>query len=170
MATEKKHGVPSNRLMRLPTRKRVRVFLSYAHKDERLRDELDKHLSALKRSFVIETWHDRRIVPGAVLNSEIDIRLATADLVLPLISPDFITSDYCYQKEMRAALDRHAAGDTRVIPIILRPVDWLGTPLGKLLALPRDGKPVTKWHRRDDALLDIARGVRRAAEEILTHL
>lgn len=147
---------------------RVSVFLSYAHRDERLRDELDKHLSPLRRSALIETWHDRRITPGAELDNEIDQRLGTADLVLLLISPDFINSDYCYRREMRTALQRHAKGQARVIPIILRPVDWVRTPIGRLLATPRDAKPVTTWHRRDDALLDVATSVRRAAEEI-TH-
>ncbi len=87
-------------------------------------------------------------------------------LILLLISPDFMDSDYCYRREMRAALKRHAKGQARVIPIILRPVDWRRTPIGRLLALPRDGKPVTTWHRRDEALLDVAKGVRMAAEEV----
>jgi hypothetical protein len=145
---------------------RVKVFVSYAHRDERLREELEKHLSPLRRSALIETWHDRRITPGAELNTEIDQYLANADLVLLLISPDFINSDYCYRREMRAALRRHAKGQARVIPIILRPVDWARTPIGKLLATPRDAKPVTTWYRRDDALLDVAQSVRHAAEEM----
>jgi len=145
---------------------RVSVFLSYAHRDERLRAELEKHLSPLRRSALIETWDDRRITPGVELDTAIDQRLGTADLVLLLISPDFINSEYCYRREMRAALRRHAKGQARVIPIILRPVDWVRTPIGRLLATPRDAKPVTTWHRRDDALLDVATSVRRAAEEI----
>ena len=147
-------------------KERVTVVLSYAHHDDRLRGELDKHLSPLRRSALIETWHDRRITPGAELDIEIDRHLANADLVLLLISPDFINSDYCYCREMRTALRRHARGQARIIPIILRPVDWLSTPIGRLLAAPRDAKPVTTWHRRDDALLDVATSVRRAAEEI----
>lgn len=145
---------------------RITVFLSYAHKDERLRVELEKHLSVLRRSAIIEAWHDRRITPGAHINREIDQHLESSNLVLLLISPDFMDSDYCYRREMRTALRRHANGQARIIPIILRPVDWLGTPIGKLLALPRDGKPVTSWSRRDEALLDVAKGVRLAAEEI----
>ena len=144
----------------------VSVFLSYAHRDERLREELEKHLSALRRSAIIASWHDRKICPGAELDCEVDQHLKSSDLVLLLISPDFINSDYCYRREMRAALKRHAKGQARVIPIILRPVDWIRTPIGKLLALPRDGRPVTTWHRRDEALLDVAKGVRRAAEEM----
>ena len=143
----------------------VRVFMSYAHRDERLRDELDKHLSPLRRSALVEIWHDRRIIPGTELDEEIDRHLLTADLVLLLISPDFINSDYCYRREMRAALRRHAKGLARVIPIILRPVDWAGTPIGRLLAAPRDAKPVTTWHRRDDAFLDVAKSIRQAAQE-----
>jgi hypothetical protein len=142
------------------------VFLSYAHRDERLRDELAKHLSALRRSALIETWDDRRTTPGTDLDDAIDQHLSSADLVLLLISPDFINSDYCYQREMRAALKRHRKGAARIIPIILRPVDWQGTPIGRLLAAPKDAKPVTTWHRRDDALLDVATSVRRAAQEL----
>jgi len=150
-------------------RRAVRVIMCYAHRDERLREELDKHLSPLRRSALIDIWHDRRITPGAELDNEIDQHLGTADLVLLLISPDFINSDYCYRREMRLALRRHAKGQARVIPIILRPVDWVRTPIGRLLATPRDAKPVTTWQRRDDALLDVATSVRRAAEEIIRH-
>jgi hypothetical protein len=152
-----------------PKRRRgsnIRVFLSYAHKDERLRVELEKHLSVLRRSALIDAWHDRRITPGAQVSREIDLHLENSNLVLLLISPDFMDSDFCYKREMRTALRRHAKGQARIIPIILRPVDWLRTPIGKLLALPRDGKPVTSWHRRDEALLDVAKGVRLAAEEM----
>jgi hypothetical protein len=145
---------------------RISVFLSYAHRDERLREELSKHLAPLRRSELIETWDDRKIRPGADIDSAIDERLAQADVVLLLISPDFINSDYCYRREMRLALRRHAKGKTRIIPIILRPVDWAGTPIGRLLAVPRDARPVTTWHRRDDALLDVAKSIRRAAEEM----
>jgi hypothetical protein len=146
---------------------RLRVVLSYAHRDERLRQELAKHLSPLRRSALIDLWYDGRIVAGAELHSEIQRHLETADLVLLLISPDFITSDFCYCRELRAALQRHAKGLSRVIPIILRPVDWLTTPIGKLLAVPKDGKPVTKWQHRDDAFLEIATSVRAIAEQIL---
>jgi hypothetical protein len=144
----------------------VSVFLSYAHRDERLREELDKHLSPLRRSSLIETWDDRKISPGAQIDAAIAQRLATADLILLLISPDFINSNYCYRREMRLALKRHAKGQARVIPIILRPVDWVQTPIGRLLATPRDAKPVTTWHRRDEALLDVATSIRRAAEDM----
>jgi hypothetical protein len=144
----------------------LKIFLSYAHHDERLRQELEKHLAALKRSELIDTWCDRRLSAGTDFATEIDEQLVSADIVLLLISPDFMMSDYCYRREMGLALARHDAGVNRVIPIILRPVDWKPTPLGRLLALPRDGKPITTWNRRDDALLDVARGVRLIVEEL----
>ena len=145
---------------------RLSVFLSYAHRDERLREELNKHLSPLRRSTLIETWDDRKIRAGNDIDATVDERLTSADVVLLLISPDFINSDYCYRREMRIALRRHDRGDAIVIPVILRPVDWKKTPIGRLLAVPKDAKPVTNWHRRDDALLDVATHIRRIAEEI----
>jgi hypothetical protein len=144
----------------------LRVFLSYAHRDEWLKIELVKHLSALRRSKLIESWDDRKISPGVTLDPEISRHLETAHLILLLVSPDFINSDYCYCVEMKTALKRHACGRARVVPVILRPVDWLHTPLGKLLALPTDSKPVTKWSRRDDAFLEIAKGIRTTVEDL----
>jgi hypothetical protein len=164
MAQAKGPGPPLRRTLR--TKVKVKVILSYAHQDEKLREELGKHLAALRRSAVIEIWHDRKIAPGDDLDRDILQHLEDSDLVLLLISPDFMNSDYCYRREMRAAVRRHSKGKARVIPIILRPVDWLRTPIGKLLALPKDGRPVTSWRRRDDALLDVAKGVRHAAEEL----
>jgi hypothetical protein len=156
--------------MQAPDRDRRRiklnVFVSYAHRDERLRLEVEKHLSPLRRSRAIATWCDHRIAPGAEIRQEITNSLTTSDLVLLLVSPDFMNSDYCYLREMNCALRRHRTGQAKVIPIILRPVDWNSTPIGKLLALPRDGKPVTSWSKRDEALLDVAKGVRRAIEDM----
>jgi len=165
MVHAKGPGPPARRTLRV----RVRVILSYAHRDEKLRDELAKHLAALRRSAVIDIWYDRKIAPGDEFDRDILQQLQNSDLVLLLISPDFMNSDYCYLREMRIALRRHAKGQARVIPIILRPVDWHGTPIGKLSALPKDGKPVTTWRRRDEALLDVAKGVRRAAEQLRHH-
>lgn len=144
------------------------VFVSYAHRDEKLRQELEKHLSPLVRSELIATWYDARLGAGTELYPEIKRRLSTADLILLLISPDLINSDFCYRREMRIALQRHAKGQARVVPVILRPVDWLTTPIGKLLATPKNGRPVTTWQRRDDALLDVATSVRCVAEELLS--
>jgi len=121
----------------------VEVFYSYAREDEALRDELEKHLSLLKRQGLIGAWHDRRISAGQNWASEIDAHAESADIILLLVSADFLASDYCINVEMTTALRRHTQGAAVVIPIILRPVDWSGAPFGHLQALPRDGKPVT---------------------------
>src|SRR5688572_23072357 len=123
----------------------VKVFFSYSHRDESLRDELEIHLSSLKRQGVIETWHDRRIGAGKEFDSEISEHLETAQIILLLISPYFIASDYCYDIEMARALELHNTGEARVIPVILHPCDWHNLPFGKLTAAPKDGKAVSKY-------------------------
>ena len=147
--------------------KPVELFYSYSHKDEELRDELERHLSILKRQGVIAGWHDRRIGAGKEWKGQIDAHLNTARVILLLISADFLASDYCYDVEMRRAIERHEAGEARVIPVILRAVDWKGAPFGKLQCLPTDAKPVTSWTNRDEAFRDVAQGIRKAVEELL---
>lgn len=147
----------------------VEVCISYSHKDYRLREKLETHFSLLKRQGVIDAWHDRRITAGREWASAIDEHLDRAALILLLVSADFLASDYCYDREMTRALERHDAGDARVIPIILRPVDWHNAPFARLEALPRDGKAVTDWSSRDRAFKDIAEGIRRAVAEIRAH-
>jgi hypothetical protein len=144
----------------------IEVFVSYSHKDEALREELGKHLSLLKRERVIDEWHDRRIGAGREWAGAIDEHLNSAAVVLLLVSSDFLASDCCYDIEMKRALERHDASDARVIPVILRSVEWQGAPFAKLQALPRDGKPVTSWSNKDEAFTDVARGIRKAVEEL----
>ncbi len=117
----------------------------------------------LKRQGVIDTWHDRRIVAGQEIDGAIDEHINSDDIILLLVSPDFIASDYCYEVEMARALERHETGEAIVIPVILRACDWHEAPFGKLLAVPRDGKPVTQWPDRDEAFLQVAKAVREAA-------
>ncbi|MCR1803736.1 TIR domain-containing protein [Stenotrophomonas geniculata] len=142
------------------------VFFSYSHADEDLRDQLEKQLAMLKRQGVIETWHDRRIGAGQELGQVIDDHINSDDIILLLVSPDFIASDYCYDIEMKRAMQRHEAGEAIVIPVILRACDWHHAPFGKLLGTPKDGKPVTQWPDRDEAFLQVARSVRDAAGRI----
>lgn len=143
----------------------VKAFISYSHKDEALRKELDSHLAMLKRSGAIETWNDRRIVAGTEFDSEISEHLESSQLILMLISADFLSSNYCYDIEMGRAMEKHSDGSSVVIPVILRPCDWHSSPLGKILATPTDGKPVTLFANQDEAFTNIAKDVRRAAEK-----
>ncbi|HYU75958.1 MAG TPA: toll/interleukin-1 receptor domain-containing protein [Ktedonobacteraceae bacterium] len=148
--------------------KTFEVFFSYSHKDQDLRDQLETQLSLLKRQEFISSWHDRKIGAGEEWAKEIDVHLNTAQIILLLISADFIASDYCYEKEMTRALERHKSGEARVIPIILRPCDWHNSPFGKLQALPTGGQAVTdrSWYSRDEAFSDVAKGIRETIEKL----
>ena len=145
---------------------KLEVFFSYAHADEEWRDKLEKHLGGLKRQRRILTWHDRKILPGAEWAPEIGAHLSSADIILLLISSDFISSEYCWSVELKQAIKRHEAGNARVIPIIVRPVNWKKTPFARLQALPKDGKPVSTWPDIDEALLNVAEGVQNAVEDL----
>lgn len=142
-----------------------RIFISYSHNDECYRLELAKHLSLLERQGLIEPWHDRRIKPGQEWKKQIDQNLKQADLILCLVSADFISSNYCFDVEMAQALKMHKDGTAQVVPIIVRPSDWHAAPFGKLQALPRDGKAITTWNNQDEAWLDVARGIRLIVEQ-----
>jgi hypothetical protein len=144
----------------------IKLFLSYSHKDEILRNELVNHLRILAREGVISSWDDRKILPGDEWDHQIHVQLRAADIVLLLISVDFIASDYCNEVEVRIALQRHAEGEVCVIPIILRAVDWTRAPFSKLQALPANGKPVTSYVDRDEAFLDVAQGIRKVADTL----
>src|SRR5258706_5087301 len=145
--------------------KRLEVFIAYAHKDELLRRQLDTHLTLLKRQGSISVWHDQDIDAGVEWEKEMSAHLDVAQIILLLVSPDFMASDYCYSIAMRRAMDRYERKEAYVIPIILRPVNWKNAPFGKLQVLPSNGKPVTKWLNRDDAFLDIAKGIQKVIQE-----
>jgi hypothetical protein len=142
------------------------LFISYSHKDDDLRAKLDTHLSLLKRQNVFDVWHDRRIGAGREWAGEIDSALERADVVLLLVSADFLASDYCYDKEMMRALQRHDQGTARVVPVILRRCDWQSSAFGRLQALPRDGQPVTGYADVDTAFTEVAVALRALANEI----
>jgi AAA-like domain/TIR domain len=144
----------------------LNVFISYSHKDDDLREELVVHLANLQHQGKILAWTDRGIEAGTEWDAEIKHQLETASVILLLISPPFMASKYCYDLEMQRAVQRHHEGTTRVIPIILRPVDWKDSPFSKLQVLPKDAKPVTQWGDRDSAFLNVVEGIRGAVESL----
>ncbi len=143
----------------------VKIFFCYAREDELLRKGLEKHLRTLKRQGLIDVWHDRDISAGTEWEQEIDNHLNSAHIILLLVSPDFMDSDYCYGKEMQQAMERHKCGEAIVIPVILRPVYWQGAPFSKLQALPTDGKPIKSWHDEDEAFYDVVKGILEKIKE-----
>ena len=144
----------------------VTIFISYSHADEELRRQLDVHLAALRRQGVVDIWHDRKILAGEEFANEIDGALSTANIILLLVSADFINSDYCFSIEMTEALQRHERHEAVVIPVILRACDWHDLPFGKLRATPTDGKPVRLFADLDSAFLEVVRDIKAAALKI----
>ena len=144
----------------------LKVFYSYAWRDKKLRDELATHLSALQRQGLIAGWYDGEIKAGSERDTELKNYLNLSDIILLLISPDFVASDYCYCVEMRQALERHERGEAYIIPILLRPTTLQGLPFALLQFLPQDGKPVTKSRNKDDAFTKITEALRNVITEI----
>ena len=138
----------------------LEVFYSYSHKDEKLRRQLETHLALLQRNGFILPWHDRCIGAGDEWANQIDQHLHMAQIILLLISPDFLASNYCFDIEMKAALERHTQQQAIVIPIVLRPCDWSAAPFAGLQALPLDAKAVTLWPNQDEAFAEIAKAIR----------
>ncbi len=147
--------------------KALKLFVSYSHADERYKVDLLKHLEPLRRQGYIETWHDGKITAGKELDKAIKSELNSADIILLLISIDYINSYYCVEVEMRAAIARHNAGGSRVIPVIVRNCMWKGMDFSNHKALPTDGKAVVSWANSDEALVSVAEGVELAAKELL---
>lgn len=147
----------------------INIFFAYSREDSTLRDRLDKHLSGLKRKNYVNTWYDGKIDAGKEWEKEIDSNLSKADIVLLLISADFIASDYCYDVEMTKAISRHEKGDAVIIPINLNPCDWSDLPFSKIQGLPQNGKPITStfWENSEIALNEVAKSIKDIVENLL---
>ena len=145
----------------------VTLFISYAHRDEDLKTQLDKHLTPLKLQKIIEKWSDRQIEGGQDWAHQIDSNLKSADIILLLVSPDFVSSEYCAGIELQEAMKRYRSGDAVVVPVILEPCDWKWLDFGKLQATPKDGKAITDWPNINSAFLDVINTIRQIAQGLL---
>jgi hypothetical protein len=142
----------------------VDAFISYSHRDAAALDRLHVHLAVLRREGLIEMWFDRDILAGDNVDGEIADRLETSGLFLLLVTPDFLNSDYCVEKEMARAMERQAIGDARVIAIIVEPCDWQSTILRSIKVVPQDGRAVSEWTNSNSAYLNVVQEIRRAIE------
>ena len=115
---------------------------------------------------MIDTWHDRKIGAGKEWAKQIDDNLNEADIILLLVSPDFVDSNYCYDNELKQAMKRHNDGEAVVIPVILRPCDWSGLSFAKLQAFPKDANPISTSEDTDAALLDVEKGIGKVAQAL----
>jgi hypothetical protein len=147
--------------------KALKVFVSYSHQDEALKNELIKHLSPLKRLNLIDDWHDGKIHAGDRWDAAISEALKDADIVLLLVSIDFINSRYCYEREMESALERERRGEVIVIPVIVRNCMWKSTEFARLQATPTEGKAIASWSDRDEALTVVAQRIQEVAERLM---
>ncbi len=147
--------------------KSIALYYCYHQNDKALREKLDRHLAALKQQGQITTWHNGEIQAGTEWRREIAYQLQAADIILLLISSDFIAANDVYSGEMKQAFMRHERNEARVIPVLLRPVDMEGTAMSNLQALPGNGIPVISWPNRDEAFVDVARGIRLAVNTLM---
>lgn len=137
------------------------LFISYSHKDERYRDELRGALTAYERKNELIVWDDTRIEPGQKWEAEILEKLERADIIVFLLSNDFILSDYCMQKEMQLALGRDAAGECAIIPIVVRSCRFDMLEVGKTQAILPKAKPIKQHKDRDAAWLEVTKQLDR---------
>ncbi|HEU5374695.1 MAG TPA: tetratricopeptide repeat protein [Ktedonobacteraceae bacterium] len=148
----------------------IKIFYCYAREDKAFRDELEIHLKSLKHQYNLIHWHDHEIYPGEEWEIIVDRHLRTSHIILLLISPHFLASDYCYKHEMLHALERHQTGMCRVIPIILRPAYWEAAPFNKLQMLPRNTIPISRWQDRDEAFHHITQELNKTIKGFLDFL
>ena len=144
----------------------AKLFVAYTRTDKELEEALLVHLSSLKRQDIVEIWDDGLIAVGDNWDDKIKEHLETANIILLLVSADFIASEYCFEVEIKRAVERHDAGEAQVIPVLLRPCDWKGAPFSKIQLLPRDARPVTTWGNQDEALTNVAKEIRAVAEGV----
>jgi len=148
--------------------KKLNIFLSYSHEDEDMKTQLDRNLIMLRRSDKINVWQDRQIMPGMEWDDTIARELASADIILLLISVDFNNSQYIWDKELKVAMERHERKEARVIPVILRTCEWSEMPYAKLQALPTGAKPISSFPDKDVAYTDVAKGIRMVVDYMIS--
>jgi hypothetical protein len=142
-----------------------RVFYSYSHADESLRNQLAKYLAPLKQKGSILEWHDRSIEPGGDWNQKISDKLDSSDIVIALLSPDFLASEYCFGIEMEKAFSKLKREEIRLVPVLLRPCMWEESRFSAIQMIPRDSKPVTSWPSVDEALKNVAMEIREIVSQ-----
>lgn len=137
----------------------MKIFISYAHDDEFYKNELLKQLKHLERDGVISGWQDGLINPGEKWDDSIKTALRECELILFLISADFLASDYIHNTEIKIAFERYEKGEVKIIPVILRPCLWKDTELSQFQALPTGAKSLSTWGNFDEGLYYVAKGI-----------
>ena len=147
----------------------IRIFLSCAEEDKDFLHALETQLSSLKREGLIKCYNRYGLSPGIDWQEKAKEYLNAADIILLLVSPAFVASDYCYTEEAAPAMALHNNEKTRVIPVIVRPLEWERLVFGGLASLPI-GKAVSMWSNKDDALSNIVKGIKETIDELTSRL
>ncbi len=140
----------------------AKVFISYSLEDKVYLDELEKHLSVLRKEGYITNWSNKQITAGTEWSDKITEELEAADIILLLVSAGFLASDRCYDVEMKRAIERHKKKETIVIPVIIRSCDWHNTPFAEIKVLPGNDTPLQNWPNKDEAYVEIVTAIRRS--------
>lgn len=148
-----------------PEPKFKKIFISYSKQDVAYTHQLKIHLSGLRRKGMIEGWDDSNIRPGEEWDETIKQALAEADIILLLISPDFLATDYIWEVEIQAAMERHERKEAKVIPVFIRYCDWSGMPFAKLNGLPSKAVPIDDYPNKDKAWLEVVKGIERILDK-----
>lgn len=143
---------------------KIKIFYSYSHADEDLKNELDKHLAMLKRNELIDVWNDRALVAGQDWDESIKRELLAADIIISLISADFLSSNYIWDVELKEAMRRNEAKEAVLVSVILRPCEWKDAPFAKWQLLPRNALPVVKWPDIDSAFVNVVKGLKQVID------
>ena len=145
----------------------IHIFYSYAHEDKRYQQRIKQQLGHLKNQGLITQFSNQDILPGQEWKNEVNKELEAANIILLLISPAFLDSEYYYTEEMKHAFQRHEEREARIIPIIIRPCEWKQSlPLGNLQPLPSNGLPVNDWKPQDNAYYEIEIGIRKVIDDV----
>lgn len=147
----------------------LKIFFSYSKEDRKKLEQLQKFLAPLKMQGKIELWDDNKILAGDEWDGAIRSELEEADMILLLISIDFLVTDYVWEVEIKRAMEKHEAGLARVVPVVLDHCDWEDMPFGKLSGLPIKGKPVSAYNNENEAWSTVVKGLKRVIEEFSTH-
>lgn len=144
-----------------------KIFISYAHKDEELKKQFETHLSGLKRQNVVDVWDDRQVLIGEKWDEKIKNKLLTSDIVIFLISSDFLASEYINEVEIKETILRHKNNEVLIAPIFLRPCDFESSILSGFQGVPRDAKFITTWSDKDSAFLEVINELKKLINEFI---
>lgn len=142
----------------------ITAFVSYSHNDDKRRERLHKHLAMLQRDNLLKAWTDHEVLAGDKLDDAVRRNLEDSGLFIALVSPDYLASSYCYEKEFLHALSLQDKGRLRIVAIVVEPCDWQNSPFHQFLVLPKDGKPVSEWTNDNSAYLNVVTELRRVLE------